>query len=163
MVLRRRAGTDVLSAWDHICLRLLQAFLIDMCVLQPISYSLLVAFRCRYLPPPLAKGRPARSRSRHLRSADALLAGSLPGSRVCHSGQAAKGMPPPAVDPEMGRRPPGRIPVYDALSGLGRTGHGSTGCPIRRGTVSRRRRRCPVPFGSGRPAGRTVRARPGRP
>jgi hypothetical protein len=73
-----------------------------MCVLQPVSYSLLVAFRCRYLPPPTRKGWPARSRSRYLRSADALLAGSLPGSRVCHSGQAAKGMPPPAVVPEMG-------------------------------------------------------------
>src|SRR4029077_18641761 len=28
IVVRRRAGTDVLSAWDHMCLRLLQAFLI---------------------------------------------------------------------------------------------------------------------------------------
>ena len=28
MVVRRRTGTDVLSAWDHICLRHLQAFLI---------------------------------------------------------------------------------------------------------------------------------------
>src|SRR5271166_5908519 len=55
-----------------------------MCVLQWISYSLLVhsvTVTCRR---PIAKGSPARSRSRRLRPADALLARSLPGGRICH-------------------------------------------------------------------------------
>ena len=113
----------------------------DMCVLQPNGYSLLVAFCYRHQPTAQSqRGSPARSRSRHLRPADALLASSLPGGRVCHivaglpvarlacsyprqgSGSVVwlpvlrpnsrKGV---GIRPEMGRRPPGRIWKYDAF------------------------------------------------
>ena len=139
----------------------------DMCVLRPISCSLLIAFCCRYLPPPTRRGSPARSRSRHLRSADAG-ARRVPARqqglswRPGDEGHAASGS-----RPGNGAATARANTVYDVFSGLGRSeaarDTGAPGCPIRRGTVSRRRRRCPVPFGSGRPAGRTVRARPGRP